>query len=121
MENKEYKKVENLPKKVAGDVNVAYELGFDIKQKEKEVKVMKEELNPVKERIKDYLVDNGYQGIEHQECKLYLQEGGAVPSFKQVLEEAKDELPKTVVAKLEAKYAELLKENKETRLVIKCS
>ena len=116
---KRYQRAEGLPEKLGEELKECLKLNEEVKKLEFKVKGKKGEQAPLKENLKGYLLEEGYQGIENGKHKVYLREGGNAPSFNQVLEAVRNELPKPVVEKLEARYAKLSADNKKMGLVLK--
>jgi hypothetical protein len=113
-ENK-YLPYEELRQDMKATVRSAIRVNNLVKELTKEVGVEKEKLGKHKSEILDFLEqhsDWGITGIKVEpDSLLYMQDSVSAPSFKQVLEYLRKDLPAPVIGKLEKAYKKLTVSN----------
>jgi len=115
--NKNYMSNEDLPNGMYQSYNEAEALKFKVDAKTEELNGLKANLKELTDKFVDFLNRKGFNGIDAEKSLLYLRASSSVPSFKAVLESIEDELPKTVVQKLNDRYKELVKNNGEIAVI----
>jgi hypothetical protein len=113
-ENK-YIPYEELRQDMKATVRSAIRVNNLVKELTKEIGVEKEKLGKHKSAVLDFLEqhsDWGITGIKVEpDNLLYMQDSVSAPSFKQVLEYLRKDLPAPVVGKLEKAYKKLTVSN----------
>jgi len=117
--DKTYVNIKDTPDPVKTASRSAVRISKVIKELTKEIDVEKEKLSGHTDVVKEYLVRLEADGVDlNGDNLIFLQEMTKTPSYKMVVAEIENELPKEIVEKLNATYLKMCVSNGK-RVVVK--